>query len=418
MSDELEFRSPRPGEAGPFFTPVLQSFGDQPSRADIDQNRSVWEPERCHGALDGDRWVGVSGAFSLEVTLPGGASVPFSGITMIGVAPTHRRRGVLTTMMQWLLDDAEQRGEAAAMLTASESSIYGRYGFGVAAQAASHEIEVDRAAFRDHLDVPGSFTLLPLADALDVVHGLWERCRAGRVGEVSRQRSRWEDELLDREQHRHGLSALFLVVHEGPDGPDGFATYRQRNIWGTETHRLPETRVVLDTLCGTTRDVEAALWQYLASIDLVREVEMPVRPVDDPIRWRLVEPRRLKVTSISDWLWARLLDVAAALAARSYSAPGALVLDVVDPFRPSAAGRFRLEAGGASEGDGASCTPAPEASPDLTLGAEELGALWLGGVAPSVLAAAGRVDEHTPGALALADRMFPVHPGPFCNTMF
>lgn len=316
--------------------------------------------------------------------------------------------------MSWLLDDAQDRGEAVALLTASESTIYPRFGFGVAARAASHEIDADRAGFREPVDVGGRFTSLQPGEALDVVDTVWDRCRRRRVGELSRSRNRWEEHLRDPERERAGHSALFVVVHEGRDGPDGFVTYRMRNLWGTETHRLPETRAVVDDLCGRTPEIEAALWQFVACIDLVDVVQLPVRPVDDPVAWRLAEPRRLKVTSVTDWLWARVLDVPAALEARRYRAEGEMVVELVDTYRPAAAGRFQLTAGP----DGAECKPAPDASADLVLGPTELGALYLGGVAPSVLAAAGRVDEQTPGVLARADLLFPVAPAPFCNTMF
>ena len=152
---------------------------------------------------------------------------------------------------------------------------------------------------------------------------------------------------------------------------------------------------------GASADVEAALWRFLCDIDLVERVECWNRPLDDPLRWRLAEPRRLRTTAISDWLWLRVLDVPGALEARGYEGEGELVLEVIDRFRPSAGGRFRLEAGP----DGAACKPTDETA-DLTLGAAELGAIYLGGVAPSLLAEAGRIDEHARDALARADALF------------
>ncbi len=410
----MEYRTPHPGEAFEFFTPVLRSFGEPPDQPAIDHHRTTWEPERSYGALEDGKWVGSSGAYSLRMTVPWATDIPVSGITMVGVATTHRRRGVLTRMMSWLLDDAERRGEAVAMLTASESSIYGRFGFGVAAQAASHEIDLAGAAFRVPLDIGGRFSLLSPSEALDVLHPVWDRCRLARVGEMSRPKSRWEEELRDLPASRAGSSALFIAVHEGGGGPDGFVTYRHKNIWGIDTHRLPGNQVVVEALCGATPEVEAALWQFLTQIDLVKTLVLPVRPVDDPIRWRLAEPRQLKVTSAGDWLWARLLDIPAALSARRYRTRGELVLEVSDPLRPNCAGTFHLEGGP----DGAACRRVSSNTPDLTLGAAELGSLYLGGVAPSALAMAGRIDEHTPGALAKADALLQIDPRPFCNTMF
>jgi predicted acetyltransferase len=417
MSGGLQFRSPHPGEAFGFFTPVLRAFGNQPTPAEVEHERAVWEPERSYGALDGEAWVGASGAYSLQMTVPGGLEIPVSGITMVGVAPTHRRRGILNEMMRWLLGDAVERGESVAMLTASESSIYGRFGFGVSASHVTYEIDADAAAFTEQAqaDLPsGRFELLQSSDALGTLHEVWDRCRLARPGEMSRPKARWEDQLRDPEARRAGASALFVVVHEGADGPDGFSTFRRKEVWGPDTHRLPETVAVVEDIIGATPAVEAALWRFVTEIDLIREARFLVRPVDDPIRWRLAEPRRLRTISSGDWTWARVLEVPMALAARRYRTEGQLVIELIDPYRPSAAGRFRLEGGP----DGATCVAAPEASPDITMGPTELGALYLGGVAPSVLAAAGRIDEHVPGALRRGDLLLPIAPAPFCGTMF
>lgn len=411
---QIEFRTPHPGEATEFFRPVLEGFGLEVTPETIAHERVLWEPERSFGALDGDRWVASSGAYSLEATLPGCNTVAVSGITMVGVAPTHRRRGILREMMRLLLDDAVKRGESMAILTASETDIYGRFGFGVAARFETQEIDASAAAFREPLVECGRFLSLPPGEALELADAAWNRCRFVRIGELSRRRARWEDYLADAERSREGMSALRVVIHEGPDGPDGIVAYRSVGSWGPETHRLPSARVDVDVLIGATPEVEAALWQFVTQVDLIKTVRFVTRPIDDPIRWRLADPRQLTVISVGDWYWVRPLDVAAMLGARSYRTSGELVVELVDDERPSVGGRFRLTAGT----DGAACVRAPEATADLTLGPTELGALSFGGVAPSVLAAAARIDEHTPGALTRADLLFPIDPAPFSSTMF
>ena len=157
----------------------------------------------------------------------------------------------------------------------------------------------------------------------------------------------------------------------------------------------------------------AALWRYCLDVDLVASVQFGNAPVDDPVRWMLADPRRLRVTVASDWLWVRILDVPAALEGRGYTVDGELVLEVADAFRPETAGRYVLDAGP----DGASCRPT-DREPDLVLGIADLGALYLGGTAATTLARAGRLREETSGVITRADALFACQPAPFCGTDF
>jgi predicted acetyltransferase len=159
--------------------------------------------------------------------------------------------------------------------------------------------------------------------------------------------------------------------------------------------------------------VRALLWRYVFDLDLVTKVESWTTPVDDPLRWLLADARQLNRSSVGDWLWTRLLDVPAALSARTYGAEGRVVIEVVDGVRKDVAGRYALD--GAPEG--AVCARTTQ-EPDLVLGAADLGAAYLGGVALSTLARAGLVEERSSGALTRADAMFASIPLPYCGTWF
>ncbi len=408
----VELRVPREDEFVDFMRPVWRGFGDpEPTDAHVDDTRLLWELDRSIGALDGTEWVGAAGAFTFDVTLPGGTTAPVAGVTMVGVAATHRRQGILRTLMARQLDDIVDRGEPLAALTASETGIYGRFGYGWAAEMAGVEIETTRSAFRTAPSAPGRVRSVRLAEAAGPMAAAYERSRLGRAGTLTRADQYWELVQRDRDWWRHGASALFVVVHDDADGePDGYATYRVRFRWESG---LPNSTVVVEDLVGTDAEVEATLWRFLCDIDLAAKVEGTCRPVDDPVRWRLVEPRRLRTTEVSDYLWVRVLDVPTALAARRYGRVDGLVVEVVDEFRPASGGRFRLDGGP----DGAECTRT-DSSPDLVLGAEELGSIFLGGVAPGAMAAARRIEECTPGAVARADALFMTTPAPFNGTMF
>lgn len=408
----FELRVPDPDDLVAFMDPVWRAFGEPaPSEEEVDDERLLWEPERSLGAVDGAEWVGATGAFTFELTLPGGTTAAAAGVTMVGVAQTHRRRGLLTSLMAAQLDDVAERGDPFAILTASETSIYGRFGYGPATFRSAFELRTDRSQFRDPVDGPGRLQVARLAEAGDAMASAYERCRRQRAGTVDRRKEYWQLMQRDRSSRRDGASALFVVVHTDEGGePDGYATYRVKQRWPSG---LPDHTAKVSDLYGADPGVEATLWRFLCDIDLVATVHADVRPLDDPLRWRLVEPRQLRTTDVTDWLWVRVLDVPAALAARRYATEDSLVLSVEDRFRPASGGRFGLETGP----DGASCAPTA-AGADLILGVEDLGAIVLGGVAPSLLARAGRIDEATPGALARADAVFLTRPAPFCGTMF
>ena len=191
---------------------------------------------------------------------------------------------------------------------------------------------------------------------------------------------------------------------------DGAAYYRVQSRW---EDGLPAGTLLLRELIAVTPEAHAALWRYCLNVDLVQTVRATVRPVDEPLRWLLAEPRRLRTTALYDDLWVRLVDIPAALAARRYATTGRLVLDVADPFCPENAGRYELEAGP----DGAACRPTTAAA-DLALDVADLGAAYLGGVRFGTLAQAGRVAELETEALARADALFTSEPAPWCATPF
>ena len=390
------------------------AFSEAPP-SDADRNadmRKVVENDRTRAVFEGGRMVGASATFSFEMTLPGLTTIPVAAVSLVGVLPTHRRRGHLTRMMGALLDDAADRDEAVAVLLASESVIYGRFGYGVASAHVATEIDTRHAALRPSAPADtGRVVLLDAVAAAKVLPPVLDAARRLQPGDLRRPGPWWDGTFRDPERNRKGAGPLFYAVHENAAGEaDGYAMYRVKHTW---EDALPDGRVLVSEVVGLDRVAETALWRFVFSLDLTTKVEAELRPMDDPVRWMLADPRRLRVTMTSDMLWVRLVDVTAALAARRYRVPGTLVFDVVDAFRPEVAGRYRLDGGP----DGAECHRTGD-EPDLSLTAEDLGALYLGGVAASTLAAAGRVAEHRPGALAEADAFLGSSPLPFCRTHF
>ena len=409
MASEFVLRPVTRDELTEFTMTALAAFGERfdPGRFELDWT-SV-ELDRTLAAFDGDQIVGSGRLYSLELTVPGGQLVPAAGVSWIAVLPTHRRRGILNAIKRTQLDDAAERGEPLAILYASESGIYRRFGYGVATSSMSVSIERRHSAFLN--PVPeGRVRLVGEDDARKLFPEIFDRVRRAQPGAVQRVDAWWPSELFWRDPDEKGTR--FYSVCESPDGSlDGYAAYRFEASWDTDANGTLQV-VDLVTVSPAARGV---LWRYLLDVDLVDTIKAWVVPVDDPLRWLLRESRRMRVTRLGDSLWVRVLDAPAALSARTYAVPGRVVFEILDDVRPdgAAAGRVALDGGP----DGADARRTSD-EPDLVLDVASLGGILLGGVRPSTLARAGLVEERTAGALALADAMFAVEPQPFSMTDF
>jgi len=386
---------------------VSTAFGGFPEPGHVELNRRMLPLDRTVAVFSGEDLVGTAGSYGFDMTVPGGDTIPVGGVTAVGVLGTHRRRGALRALMQYELDATVVRSETMSILNASESSIYGRFGYGLAQQYQTLRVRADRAAF-DPEAPTRSLRLVPQDRAVDVVRPLFDAYRATRAGEVSRNEPYWEA-VLGSVESWPGGGKVFVVVAE-PDGadPGGYVIYDLQDQGEGIMKRM-----VVRELIAATPETEAALWRYCVELDLVGVVEMTARPLDDPIRWRLTEPRQLEVVRQSDYLWVRMLDVPAVLSARAYGTDGELVIEVDDAFRPDVAGRYLLH--GSPKGGECERTAA---SADLDMTVADLGSLYLGGVSATILARAGRINELRSGALELADELFGCSLAPHCSTRF
>ena len=412
----------RPEEGPEFRRSVMVPFLD-PFAGDADQvaDENLWEAkaelDRAWVVDTGDRFAGNACVYSMDVTLPAPPgrpcpTIPMAGISAVGVHPTHRRRGFLRQLVTAMHDDARERGEAIAGLEASESLIYGRFGYGLAANLAEYAIDSRASAFA----VPAPDLVLALVDkdeAAKVLPDLFDRQRRTRAGEASRSSGYWAQLLIDRPHHRHGSAARFHAVCD-----EGYVLYRavsEANMFHAE-----RTSISVEELRGNTPDVEAGLWRFVLDLDLVGQVNYRRGPVDEPIRWRLADPRQLRTLHVEDRLYVRILDTAMAFEARGYSGEGRLVLDVLPPASSEgeadpALGRWVLEAGP----DGASCRRARRGEDaELRLGLAALGSLYMGGFPASLLTAGGRVEELRASSLARADALLVTRPSPRNGTAF
>jgi predicted acetyltransferase len=405
-SVDYPIRPITPDEAAPFFHTNATSFGHDPrpaeglastlQYADLSRSISVWDEKQV---------VGTAGTWTFEMTTPGGF-VPCGGLTWVGVLPSHRRKGILTAMMRYQLDQVRDRGEAIAALWASEAIIYGRFGYGLAAEGVEQlTIDRNRTELRWAPAFSGRTRYVDRDEALAKWPAVWDRVRAVYPGMHNRTPGWWEHRVLRNPAWPPppGFSSLFNVQYEEDGQVLGFARYRVKEQY---ENGVPTSVLSLNSLFATTDAAYSALWQHIFGVDLIGTIQADWRPVDEPLYHMLTDSRRL-LHRPQDTLWVRIVDVARALEARRYASSGELVIELRDEFCPWNAGKYLLEGGP----DGAKCSPTTR-EPELSMTANELGALYLGGTRAWPLARAGRIAGSA-DAVAKADAMFTWNPKPW-----
>lgn len=401
-------RAITPEEFGSWERVIGATFGfdNRPEDQEIWKKRA--EFDRYFAAFDGEDMVGTGGAFTLSMDVPGGASLPFGGVTAIATQPTHRRRGVLTAIMRRLHDQAVERGEVISALWAAESLIYRRFGYGVAIEGCDLRIERAHAALAEDRPPAGRLRLVGGEEARAVFPGVYTRATAGIPGTVHRGDRDWEMYFYDPEHWRDGATAQRYVLYERDGRVAGYALYRQKEEW-EQNHARSEVRI--GDLQAIDGEAYRALWRYCFGMDLVLVVKARTRRLREPLALLLEDPRRLQELRC-DNIWLRLLDVAGALAARRYAVEGEVVLEVVDGFTPAAGGRFVLRGGP----DGAECARTNRAA-EVTIPSADLAAAYLGDARLEDLAWLGRV-QGDPGAVSRAQRMLQWPMQPWCTVHF
>jgi len=389
---------------------VALGFGNDAESDAASKRRfeAIFEYDRTFAAFDGDDIIGTAAGFSLGLTVPGGAEVPMAGTTVITVQPTHRRRGVFRALMESHLDDVAARGEPLAGLWASESSIYGRFGYGPATYRHSVAMETGSIEFRAE-QAEGSVRLLGAPEAEPVIRDLHEKVRTTRSGFLSRSDAWWVHRVIaDPESWRGGKSSNRYVVFEEDGSATGYASYRQKAKWDDFA---AGGEIEVSEVIATTAASHSGLWSFLTNIDLYTELEYWNLPVDDPLPFEVTAPRRVR-TKMVDGLWVRLMDIPVALEARGYESDGGITFSVDDASRPQNTGTYRLDVA-----DGRGHCERVSSTAQATFDVDVIGHLYLGGGNALAMAQAGRV-EGDPGAVVSLHRLFHTDQAPWCPEVF
>lgn len=368
------------------------------------QITKLLDPGRTVGAFVDGQLVGTADAVTSALTLPGGATVSHAAVTHIGVLPSFTRRGIATALIRHQLHDIAARGEVVASLRASEATIYGRYGYGVASCAQSVEITTARAAFRPNVGMGGPVRLLGGAETWEILPRVYDANRPSRPGTIDRPGVWWESARLRAES---SSGAWYVAVHGEPGAESGFARYRPVDTgnWFVSDQRT----IVVEDFFAPTADAYLGLLRFLLGLDLVHRVTFWMLPMDNGLPWLFVDRRAAKVTAVYDETWLRIIDVERALTARSYVGGGSVTIAVNDPQLQNNSVTFTVT------GEGAEPTTRRA---DLHVGIEGLGAALLGGTSWRSLAAAGLARAGDPVALDVADQLFAVPEAPHAGTFF
>ncbi|MDQ1380571.1 MAG: hypothetical protein QOJ71_1290 [Actinomycetota bacterium] len=403
----FEIRAIESAEVEDLLVADQRGFGGAPPRPGASRSWAAAELDRTRVAFDSGRIVGVSRTYSFELTMPGGALLPAAAVSWVSVQPTHRRQGVLTQLMAAMHDDARARNETAAILTASESSIYGRFGYGVAAWRLGVTVEKSRIQFARPDDDDGNMRLVARDEAVVAIPPVYDRARRTRPGMVTRPDFWWEqvfwEFMLGQEK------ATFVAIHSDARGQDdGYVVY---SIVGEGVGGLVDRRLTIIDMQAEMPATWISLWRYVFSVDLIAKVTAINLPVDDPLRHVVVDGRWVRVDFLNDHLWLAPLDPLAILGARTYSVPGRVVIGA------HAADGVRSTVAVESSADGTFCVATDE-EPDFVCAAPVFGMCVLGGNRWSELAAVDRLEVRRPEALALADAMFLATPAPALLSFF
>lgn len=387
------------------FLAIGQYFGAEPNDERAEKFTKSLPIERMHAALDDGTIIGGAGAFPFTMTVPGG-SVACAGVTVVGVYPTHRRRGALTAMMRTRLDDVHERGEPIAALWASEERIYTRYGYGLASWMGDVKLLRAHGGYALPFEPDGHVRIVDADEAKRLLPPIYDAWLAQTPGGFSRDEAWWDNRLFyDPPDRRQGRGPRRYAVVERDGEPVAYALYRHSPKF---EEGVSKAALFVGEALAADAQALASIWRYLLDVDWTETVEAFLIPVDHPLFLLLAEPRRLRYR-VGDGLWVRLVDVGAALSQRTYAEDGSIVFEVEDAFLPDNSGRWKLEGGAASRtGDDA----------EIALDVRDLGSVYLGGVTFAQLQRGLRIRELNPGAVARADGIFRTHRGPWCPEIF
>ena len=393
LPEHLTLRTITGDERVAYMRAIGYQFGDEPTEERVRARSEFIDQERSFAVFNADQIVGTARVIGFQMSVPGGGDIPLGGLSSVGVRTDHRRRGLLHQLMRRQLDDTVGRGEIASALYASEAPIYGRFGYGPAVPYSNVTFRRERFALRTPAsEVARDVVLVDAAQAREQCEPIYVQFLKLRAGAMHRTDHFWR-RTLDPASFIHDESNPRIAVLPGR----GYVLFSVEPKWEAG---LPDGTLKVQELVAVDPEAEAALWTFVASVDLIGTIKAHARPSRDVLALAVEDPAHLKRAG-SESMYLRLVDIAACLEARTYDAAGSVTLGVTDPFLPDNTGTYRLHVGQ----DGATCERV-DGQPDLVMDVGTLSAAYLGGESFTRLAWGQRLDVHNTVALRQADRMF------------
>ncbi|MGK9147702.1 GNAT family N-acetyltransferase [Plantibacter flavus] len=352
----------------------------------------VYLREPVAGSIDETWPAGTFAWFSKALSWGDGTTIDTQAISDVTVRPTERRRGILRRMMTHALERGAAEGFALAALTASEGTIYRRFGFGVAIR--ERDITVKRARALPFLTPTTGVVSVVTPESLSesgVGRRVFDRFTERSIGSMVRNTATWPFVLGLRGRDGEPVRNVRAAVHRpsASGEADGYVT------WRIAERPSGQTAVEIIDLVYATDAAYLSLWEFLLSIDLNDLVKYRGARLDDPIVTALADSRAFDIDHEEDHVWLRVLDVPATLQSRPYAADGSLTIEVVDALG-FARGTYRLDV---NDGRGQVERIADGSDADIVLDVAELGALLLGSVSPVTLAASGLLRAGDPASV-------------------
>jgi predicted acetyltransferase len=382
---------------------IQQYFGGPPTEEQLDRFTQYLPLDRMHAAFEDGTIVGGAGAFPFEMSVPGG-ELRCGGVTVVGVYPTHRRRGALRAMMDAQLRDMHERGEPIAALWASEETIYGRYGYGIASTMGDIALPREWASFAEPLERRGTVRFVEPEEAATLFPPVWEALMRQRPGMFRRTESWWRLRTTRIPDEQKDNPARFVVLEQDGEA-QAYAIFKSEMKFG---RGVPASTLNVREAIATTPQATAEIWRFLLDIDWQATITTSLLPPDHPLFLLLASPRRADYKVI-DGLWVRLVDVGAALSGRAFAGDGSIVFDVRDAMCPWNEGRWRVSPDGAARTDD---------DAEIALDVATLGSAYFGATSFAQLSGALRLEEISLGAVDRADALFAWRPLPWCPEIF
>lgn len=378
-------------------------------------------------ALGAERPVATFCSWGSTLSLGGGTLLPAWLISDVTVRPTHARRGLLRRLMSQDLEQAHGAGFPVALLTASEATIYGRFGFG----AGSFNTEVTVAAesgLRLREPTEGRMELADNREVARLAPEIFDQFHRRTPGSVARTSKWWEyvTGLWNWHTRAADPEVRTAVHYDHQDRPDGYVSYKFESGEG-----FKGALKVIDLVAPSAK-VRVALWEYLCGLDLITEVRYDGAPMEDPLMWGMVDMAEYTVRKRYERLWLRILDPVAALSARSYRARRVITVALVDSMG-FADGIYRVDTTGpepvvertgerprtADDAPGGSTSrlTLPDGA-DAVMNIDALGSLYLGAVKASTLYHAGLITVRDQEALEDVESLMTTSSHPYCISPF